>query len=64
MPIMLEAVMRVRASKGAVNYYPLAQCDLPLAFRFTDGIIPWKLLCQIYRPSCDASCAHGPIICH
>ena len=60
MPIMLEAVMRVRASKGLglSIFHSTTNVVYSIEFRSADGVIPRKLLCQIYGSARDASCAH------
>lgn len=63
MPIMLEAVMRVRASKGKPNFC-LSSVIYSFDSRFTDGVIPRQFLCQVYGSARDAGCAHRSIICH
>ena len=47
-PIMLEAVMRVRASRGLVTPCNLARCTSEIVCidcRIANGIVPWQLLC-------------------
>lgn len=67
MPVMLEAVMRVRASKGIKkNLNPRSFPSVTYIFdsRFADGIVPWQLFRQVYGPPRDARCAHRSIVCH
>ena len=49
-PIMLEAVMRVRASRGLLlpNINRSAKVNSYQYDRTAHGLIPWKLLCSFY----------------
>lgn len=65
MPIMLEAVMRVRASRGTISSFrPGCSCPfLYMVRRTKDGIVPRKLFCAIDRLARDAGGAAGSGIC-
>ena len=56
MPIMLEAVMRVRASKSKSGGTKkiISWTYIRVGFRFAYVIIPRQFLRQIYRSPCDA----------
>jgi len=63
MPIMLEAVMRVRASRGETNV-PWHGNDTKSTLRPPDGVVPWQLLRSFHRPVGYASCPPGPVVCY
>lgn len=62
MPIMLEAVMRVRASKGKETFTPSLEQSSSVQSRFAHGLIPWKLLRSLHRPPRDARRAYRSIL--
>lgn len=47
MPIMLEAVQRVRASRGTTFGVVVKHLLTTLFLRFTNGVLPWEFLCEV-----------------
>ena len=61
-PIMLEAVMRVRASRGKIlNISSLSIAD-NFNYRSSYGLFPWQFLRSVNGPFGNACCAPGPVI--
>lgn len=71
MPIMVEAVMRVRATKGQLSAhspFKNAKCDVAevsnlTANRLAFVIVLWQLLRAVYGFAGNACCAAGPVVC-
>ncbi len=63
MPIMLEAVMRVRASRGEFITTMSYKRHLT-PHRYSDGFFPRQFLREVDGSSSYACCPPGPVICH
>lgn len=63
-PIMLEAVMRVRASKSKFQPTICYYVELMTRIRPQDVVFPWQLLRSINRSSGHACCSSGSLVCY
>jgi hypothetical protein len=63
-PIMLEAVMRVRASRGKILNVSFLSIADTFYYRPSYGLFPWQFLCSVNGPFGDARCAPGPVLRH
>jgi hypothetical protein len=61
-PIMLEAVMRVRASRGKNLYVSSLSIADNFNYRSSYGLFPWQFLRSVNGPFGNARCAPGPVL--